>query len=45
MLPFLNVLVMRKNNNIEATVYRKPTNNDIFQIGIRFHLNLGNEVR
>ena len=30
MLPFLDVLVIRKNNNIETTVYRKPTNNDIY---------------
>ena len=29
MRPFLDVLVIRKNNNIETTVYRKPTNNDI----------------
>ena len=30
MLPFLDVLVIRKNNNIETIVYRKPTNNDIY---------------
>ena len=30
MLPFLDVLVIRNNNNIETTVYRKPTNDDIF---------------
>ena len=30
MLPFLDVLVIRNNNNIETTVYRKPTNDDSF---------------
>ena len=30
MLPFLDVLVIRNNNNIETNVYRKPTNDDIF---------------
>ena len=30
MLPFLDVLVIRKNNDIETTVYRKLTNNDIY---------------
>ena len=30
MLPFLDVLVIHKNNNIETTVYRKPTNDDIY---------------
>ena len=30
MLPSLDVLVIRNNNNIETTVYRKPTNDDIF---------------
>ena len=30
MLPFLDVLVKRNNNNIETTVYRKPTNDDSF---------------
>ena len=30
MLPFLDVLVISKNNNIETTVYRKPTNNNIY---------------
>ena len=30
MLPFLEVLVIRNNNNIETTVYRKPTNDDSF---------------
>ena len=30
MLPFLDVLVICKNNNIETTVYRKPTNNNIY---------------
>ena len=29
-LPFLNVLVICKNNNIETTVYRNLTNNDIY---------------
>ena len=32
MLPFLDVLVIRNNNNIETTVYRKPTNDDSFEI-------------
>ena len=30
MLPFLDILVIRDNNNIETTVYRKPTNDDSF---------------
>ena len=30
MLPFLDVLVIRNNNNIDTTVYRKPTNDDSF---------------
>ena len=30
MLPFLDVLVIRKNKIIETTVYRKPTNSDIY---------------
>ena len=30
MLPFLHVLSIRKNNDIETTVYRKPTNKDIY---------------
>ena len=30
MLPFLDVLVIRKNNDIETTVYRKPTNKAIY---------------
>ena len=30
MLPFLYILVIPKNNDIETTVYRKPTNNDIY---------------
>ena len=30
MLPFLDVLVTRKNSNIETTVYRKSTNSDIY---------------
>ena len=30
MLLFLDVLVIRKNNDIETTVYRKPTNNNIY---------------
>ena len=30
MLPFLDILVISKNNNIETTVYRKPTNNNIY---------------
>ena len=30
MLPFLDVMVIRKNNNIETTVYRKPSSNDIY---------------
>ena len=29
MVPFLDVLVIRKNNDNETTVCRKPTNNDI----------------
>ena len=29
MVPFLDVLVISKNNNIETTVHRKLTNNDI----------------
>ena len=29
MISFLDVLVMRKNNTIETTVYRKQTHNDI----------------
>ena len=29
-LPFLDVLAIRKNKSIETTVYRKPTNNDIY---------------
>ena len=35
MLPFLDVLVIRKNNDIETTAYRKPTNNNsnfVFEI-------------
>ena len=43
MLPFLDILVIRKNNNIKTTFYRKSTNNDIYLNC--FHLNLGNEVR
>ena len=30
MLPFLDILVIRDNNNTETTVYRKPTNDDSF---------------
>ena len=30
MLQFLDVLVTGKNNDIETTVYRKPTNKDIY---------------
>ena len=30
MLLFLDVLVIRKDNNIETTVFRKPINNDIY---------------
>ena len=30
MLPILNVLVIRKNNNVETTAYRKPTTNNIY---------------
>ena len=30
MVPFLDVLVIRKNNDNETTVCRKPTNNDIY---------------
>ena len=30
LLPFLDVLVIRKNNSIETTVYRQPTNKDIY---------------
>ena len=29
MISFLDVLIMRKNNTIETTVYRKQTHNDI----------------
>ena len=28
-LPFLDVLIQRKCNSIVATIFRKPTNNDI----------------
>ena len=28
--PFLDVLVIRKDYKVEATVYRKSTNNDIY---------------
>ena len=30
MISFLNVLIMRKNNTIETTIYRKQTQNDIY---------------
>ena len=30
LLPVLDGLVIRKNNSIEATAYRKPTNNNIY---------------
>ena len=30
MLPFLDVLVIRKNNDIETTVYRKPNSNNVY---------------
>ena len=30
MISFLDVLIMRKNNTIETTVYRKQTHNDIY---------------
>ena len=30
MLPFLDVLVICKNNNIETTIYRKPISNNIY---------------
>ena len=30
MLPFLDVLVIRKNNSIETTVYRNPTNSHVY---------------
>ena len=29
-LPFLDVLVIRKDYEVETTVYRKSTNNDIY---------------
>ena len=29
-LPFLDVLLIRRGNKIETTVYRKSTNNDIY---------------
>ena len=30
MLPFLDIMAICKNNSIETTVYRKPSNNDIY---------------
>ena len=30
MLPFLDVLVIHKNSNVETTAYRKPTTNNIY---------------
>ena len=30
MIPFLDILISRKRNDITATVYRKPTCNDIY---------------
>ena len=30
MISFLDFLIMRKNNTIETTVYRKETHNDIY---------------
>ena len=30
MISFLDVLIMRKNNTIETTVYRKQTHNDFY---------------
>ena len=29
-LPFLDVLLIKSTNNIDTTVYRKPTNTDIY---------------
>ena len=44
-LPFLDVLVIRKGNEVERTVYRKSTNNGINLTGSRFPQQHGSEGR
>ena len=43
-LPFLDVLIIRKDCKVETTVYRKSTNNNIY-LGSRFPQQHGNEGR
>ena len=43
-LPFLEVLLMRRGNKIETTVYRNDTDNDIYLIGVHLHQSHGKEV-
>ena len=44
MISFLDVLIMRKNNTIETTVYRKQTRNDIYLHWGLSHQKRGNAV-
>ena len=44
MISFLDVLIMRKNNTIETTVYRKQTRNDIYLHWDLSHQKRGNAV-
>ena len=41
-IPFLDVLLIRKNDTFETAVYRKPTNMVFIYIGIHLLLRHGN---
>ena len=41
-IPFLDVLIVRKNDTFETTVYRKPANMVYIYTGIRLHQTRGN---
>ena len=43
-LPFLEVLLIRRGNKIETTVYRSDTDNDIYLIGVHLLQSHGKEV-